>query len=107
MDPMTSRSERPPTDAQIDIGAWADRFRLLGDPTRLRLLAAMHHAGPAKASVGELAEMAGITDVAASQALRTLRLQGWVQDERDGRTVRYTLVDTTVHALLHQMGAEH
>ncbi len=104
---MTSHSDRFPSEPKIDIGAWADRFRLLGDPTRLRLLAAMHHAGPAKASVGELAAMAGITDVAASQALRTLRLQGWVQDERDGRTVRYTLVDTTVHSLLHLMGAEH
>ncbi|MEU3019798.1 MULTISPECIES: metalloregulator ArsR/SmtB family transcription factor [unclassified Nocardiopsis] len=104
---MTSHSDHPSSEPQIDIGAWADRFRLLGDPTRLRLLAAMHHAGPAKASVGELAATAGITDVAASQALRTLRLQGWVQDERDGRTVRYTLVDTTVHSLLHLMGAEH
>lgn len=104
---MTSRSKHHFPEPAIEIDAWSHRFRLLGDPTRLRLLAAMHQAGPATASVGELAEMAGITDVAASQALRTMRLQGWVRDTRDGRTVRYTLVDTTVHSLLHLMGAEH
>lgn len=91
----------------VDIEAWAERFHLLGDPTRLRLLAAMHQAGPGTATVGELAEAAGITGTAASQALRLLRLQGWVRDERVGRTVCYTLTDPTVHQLLHLMGARH
>lgn len=104
---MDSPRDRFPPDSQLDISAWTDLFRLLGDPTRLRLLAAMHHAGPGTASVGELAAAAGITDTAASQALRTLRLQGWVHDERDGRTVRYTLTDATVHAVLHFIGATH
>lgn len=98
----------PGTDAPpLDIGSWALRFQLLGDPTRLRLLTAMHHAGPCTATVGELAAEAGITHTAASQALRVLRLQGWVRDDREGRTVRYTLTDPTVHALLHTIGATH
>lgn len=92
---------------RLGIEEWASRFALLGDPTRLRLLAAIHHAGPGAASVGELARAAGITPTAASQALRVLRTQGWVQDGKDGRTVRYTLVDDTVHRVLHLMGAEH
>ncbi|MEE6282219.1 ArsR/SmtB family transcription factor [Georgenia sunbinii] len=91
----------------LDIAAWAARFHLLGDPTRLRLLATMHQAGPGAASVGQLAEASGITSTAASQALRLLRLQGWVRDERVGRTVCYTLTDPTVHELLHLMGATH
>lgn len=91
----------------IDIASWAARFHLLGDPTRLRLLAAMHHAGPGAATVTDLAAAAGITHTAASQALRVLRQQNWVSDERDGRAVRYTLTDPAVHELLHQMGATH
>ena len=104
---MTSHSDQLRPDDRPDISAWADRFRMLGDPTRLRLLSAMHQAGPGTASVGDLASAAGISDTAASQALRTLRLQGWVQHDRDGRTVRYTLTDPTVHSLLHAMGDDH
>lgn len=97
----------PDLKHNLDIEAWAERFNLLGDPTRLRLLAAMHQAGPDAASVGELAEAIGITSTAASQALRLLRLQGWVRDERVGRTVCYTLTDAVVHELLHHIGASH
>lgn len=99
---MQSRMEH-----DLDIEAWAERFNLLGAPTRLRLLAAMHQAGPGQATVGELAQAAGITHTAASQALRLLRLQGWVRDDRSGRSVCYTLTDPTVHELLHLMGATH
>lgn len=96
-----------PIDTRLAVGDWADRFALLGDPTRLRLLAAMHHAGPDSATVTELAQAAGITCNAASQALRLLRTQGWVRANRQARVVYYTLVDDTVHELLHHMGATH
>lgn len=94
-------------EPDLDIEAWAERFSLLSAPTRLRLLAAMHQAGPATATVGELAQEAGISETAASHALRLLRLQGWVQDDRSGRSVRYTLTDPTIHELLHYLGATH
>ena len=70
----------------------------------------MHHAGPGVATVSDVAGAVGITRNAASQALRILREQGWVsatRDETDGRIVRYTLVDETVHRILHLMGARH
>lgn len=94
----------------MDVDDWAARFDLLADPTRLGLLAHMHHAGPGVATVSDLADAVGITRNAASQALRILREQGWVfatRDETDGRIVRYTLVDDTVHRILHLMGARH
>lgn len=85
--------------------AWARRFELLGEPSRLRLLDHMHmHPG---SPVGELAEAADLTPTAASQALRILREQGWVKAERDGRIMRYHLIDATAHELLHFMGASH
>lgn len=94
----------------MDVDGWAARFDLLADPTRLGLLAQIHHAGPGVATVSDLAESVGITRNAASQALRVLRMQGWVsasRDHADGRVVRYTLEDDTVHRILHLMGARH
>ena len=59
---------------------WGHRFELLADPTRLRLLTHMHlHPG---CPVNELSEAAGITQTAASQALRVLREKNWVRAER-------------------------
>lgn len=85
--------------------AWARRFELLSDTSRLRLLMHMHWFPGSP--VGELAEAAGLTPTAASQALRVLREQGWVASEREGRIMRYRLVDETAHSLLHFMGAGH
>lgn len=93
-----------PTDVP-DAQQWATRFDLLSDPTRLRLLRHMH-LSPGSA-VNDLATAADITPTAASQALRILRAQGWVEASRDGRAMRYTLVDETAHRLLHFIGDQH
>ena len=84
---------------------WADRFSLLSDPNRLRLLMAIHAAPDI--CVSELAAATGMTDTAVSQALRLLRSQGWVTTRRDGRLVLYALDDHTVHDMLHMLGAPH
>jgi DNA-binding transcriptional ArsR family regulator len=76
----------------------ATRFALLGDPTRLTLLLAIHHAGPI--SVSDLAVAAGMNDTTVSQALRLLRARGSVHSERDGRVVRYRLADASLAPLL-------
>ena len=76
---------------------WAPRFELLADVTRLKLLSYMHI----------LAQAAGITQTAASQALRVLREQGWVEARRDGRLMRYALKDQAAHQVLHFIGHRH
>jgi DNA-binding transcriptional ArsR family regulator len=81
--------------------AWARRFALLADPTRLRLLLAIRAAGPV--SVSDLAAAAGISDVTVSQALRHLRANGTVTAERDGRIIRYHLHDRVICDLLNQV----
>lgn len=94
----------------LDLEDWSTRFALLGDPTRLALLAHMHAVGPGVATVTVLAAASGITRNAASKALRVLRDQGWVRadpDPQDGRGQRYSLADETVHRILHLMGARH
>lgn len=84
---------------------WARRFDLLSDPTRLRLLTHMHQHP--NSAVGDLADAAEISPTAASQALRVLRDQGWVLATRDGRIMRYSLIDETAHHLLHFIGDAH
>ncbi|WP_241387193.1 ArsR/SmtB family transcription factor [Rhodococcus sp. CH91] len=88
-----------------DIDRWADRFELLSDVNRLRLLLCLHHAPGI--CVTDLAIALGMTGTAVSHALRLLRGRGWVTAEREGRMVRYRLADATVHELLHSIGATH
>jgi ArsR family transcriptional regulator, lead/cadmium/zinc/bismuth-responsive transcriptional repressor len=84
-----------------EITAWARRFALLADPTRLRLLLAIKAAGPV--SVSDLAAAAGISDATVSQTLRHLRASGTVTTERDGRIIRYQLRDHVIGELLSQV----
>ncbi|WP_190212455.1 ArsR/SmtB family transcription factor [Kitasatospora indigofera] len=80
------------------VRTWAERFSLLADPGRLALLLALHRAGPL--AVGDLAVATGMRDPAVSQALRLLRTAGVVAGDRDGRVVRYRVVDQELGALL-------
>ncbi|GAA2504966.1 metalloregulator ArsR/SmtB family transcription factor [Streptomyces longisporus] len=80
------------------VRAWADRFSLLSDPGRLSLLFALQEAGPI--AVSDLAVASGMRDTAVSQALRLLRTAGIVEGEKDGRIVRYRLVEGPISALL-------
>jgi DNA-binding transcriptional ArsR family regulator len=76
----------------------ADVFALLSDPSRLRLLASLHAAG--ELCVGDLAAASGMTESAASHALRLLRAHGVVAARREGRMVHYSLRDGHVGMLL-------
>jgi ArsR family transcriptional regulator, lead/cadmium/zinc/bismuth-responsive transcriptional repressor len=79
------------------VAALSDTFRVLGDPTRVRILDAL--------SVGELcvcdiAELAGISESAVSHQLRLLRGMRLVRPRRSGRLVYYTLDDHHIIDLL-------
>ncbi len=76
----------------------ADLFRLLGDPTRVRLLDAL--AVTDELCVHELAAAVGAGETRVSQALRLLRTAGVVRNRRDGRHVYYRLDDEHVRTLL-------
>ena len=86
------------------IAQWSSRFALLGEPGRLALLLAVHHAGPI--AVTDLATATGLADTAVSQILRLLRASGTVAPHRDGRVVRYRLTDTRLAALLDLLAAD-
>jgi DNA-binding transcriptional ArsR family regulator len=77
----------------------ADVFALLGDPGRLRLLVALLTGG--EMCVCDLAAAAGMSESAASHALRWLRAHRIVAaPRRQGRMAYYRLADEHVRLLL-------
>ncbi len=79
-------------------------FRLLGDPTRARLLYAMVEAG--ELCVCDLAAATGTAETNVSHALRLLRTAGVVKARRAGRMIFYSLDDAHVRILL-DVSREH
>jgi len=73
-------------------------FKLLGDPTRARLLYALLEAG--ELCVCDLAAATASAETTTSQALRLLRASGVVTGRRDGRNIYYRLSDAHVRLLL-------
>jgi DNA-binding transcriptional ArsR family regulator len=75
----------------------ARRFALLGDPTRLKIVRALHEGG--ELTVGEIAEAAGTSVANASQHLQRLAVGGIVGRRRNGQAVCYRIVDGTIEQL--------
>ena len=86
------------------VTATAALFRLMGDPTRVRLLYALLDGGEQR--VGTLAEGVGVSESAVSHALRLLRTSKVVTTRRDGQAIRYRLADPHVRQLL-EISREH
>ena len=76
----------------------AETFRLLSDPGRLRLIAALLEAD--ELCVCDLADATGLTQTACSHNLRLLRAQRLVRYRKQGRNVYYTLDDDHIRVLL-------
>jgi DNA-binding transcriptional ArsR family regulator len=75
----------------------ARRFALLGDPTRLRVVSAVHRHG--EVSVSDLAADVGSSVSNTSQHLQRLLLGGVVRRRRAGKLVLYSLADDTIASL--------
>lgn len=80
----------------------AETFKLLGDPTRLRILAACLGE---RLSVGEIAARLGLAPSLVSHHLRLLRGSRMLRAEREGRQVYYLPVDDHVREMLTGMTA--
>jgi DNA-binding transcriptional ArsR family regulator len=81
----------------------AETFRVLGDPTRVRILDALS-AG--ELCVCDIASLVGISESAVSHQLRLLRSMRLVRTRRAGRQIFYTLDDRHIVQLL-QLAATH
>ena len=85
------------------VGALADIFKVLGDPTRVRILDVLSRG---ELCVCHLAELLGLTESAVSHQLRLLRNTRIVRSRRQGRLIYYSLDDKHVLTLFRQ-GLRH
>ncbi|WP_353649891.1 metalloregulator ArsR/SmtB family transcription factor [Nakamurella sp. A5-74] len=97
-DPAAAQRARAAALPEDELELAVTLFRLLGDPTRGRLLYALHAAG--ELCVGDLAGVVGAQESAVSHALRLLRTAGVVAARRAGRSMYYRLADEHVADLL-------
>jgi DNA-binding transcriptional ArsR family regulator len=94
--------ELPPA-AQVEVAV--DAFRMLADPTRLRM---MWLLSGGEYDVTSLAAAVGIARPAVSQHLAKLRLAGLVSTHREGRRALYRVRGGHVRRMLTEaLGAAH
>jgi DNA-binding transcriptional ArsR family regulator len=84
-----------PTEAQVSVAS--DAFRLLSDPTRIKLVWALLQG---ESSVSCLAELVGASPTAVSQHLSKLRWAKLVTVRREGTFAYYSAADDHVARLL-------
>jgi len=103
-DALTAARRAALTPAVIQL--LAETFRILADPTRLRLL---HGLGTGPLSVRDLALLADVSESAISHQLRVLRERGLVTRRRAGTVIYYSLTDDHLPSLLReaQYHADH
>jgi len=78
----------------------ADMFKMLGDPSRLRIVTATLE-GPR--AVGEIAAMLGLSVSLVSHHLRLLRATRLVSPERRGKQIFYRVHDQHVAHVIRDM----
>jgi DNA-binding transcriptional ArsR family regulator len=78
-------------------------YRMLGDPTRLKILVALKEI---ELCVCDIAAFLGISESAVSHQLRRLRETAIVRHRREGQVLYYMLNDIHVRTLL-DVGIDH
>ena len=81
----------------------AEIFKVLGDPTRVKIL---HALSIEELCVCDISTILKMTESAISHQLRLLRNLKLVKFRKEGRTVYYSLDDRHVTRLI-EMGVEH
>lgn len=96
---VNERSVRAALGAMPDDGvvlALAETFKVMADPTRLRIIAAL---AMQELCVCDLARILDVTGSAVSHQLRLLRGQRLVIYRKEGKIAYYTLDDEHIEAL--------
>ena len=85
-------------DPKTVIQELADFFRILGDPTRIRILEALAEG---EWCVQELETRLGMSQSAVSHQLKVLKQARLVRHRKDGKNVYYILDDAHVATVFH------
>jgi ArsR family transcriptional regulator, lead/cadmium/zinc/bismuth-responsive transcriptional repressor len=99
LDPRSTASRRQRLLPPRTVEALAETFRVLGDPTRVRILDVL---ATGELCVCDIAALVGISESAVSHQLRLLRGMRLVRPRRAGRQVFYAVDDHHILELLTQ-----
>jgi ArsR family transcriptional regulator, lead/cadmium/zinc/bismuth-responsive transcriptional repressor len=99
LDPLGAEARRAGLLPPRTVEGLADTFRVLGDPTRVRILDAL---STGELCVCDIASLVGISESAVSHQLRLLRGMRLVRPRRAGRQVYYAVDDHHILELLTQ-----
>lgn len=94
---MTAHIRKELSKEHVNIAT--DIFKLVSDPTRLKILWALLHG---EHSVGELAEDVGAQPAAVSQHLAKLRISHMVSIRREGTKKYYQAENEHVRSLIEK-----
>jgi ArsR family transcriptional regulator, lead/cadmium/zinc/bismuth-responsive transcriptional repressor len=81
------------------IGALAETFKILGDPTRVRIAFALSRE---ELCVYDLSHLLGVSQSAVSHSLRALRQMKLVRFRKEGKIAYYALDDEHITRLLEE-----
>jgi len=98
VDPQRVRAVRERLASTDEATRVAQVFRVLGDPSRCRLVMALIEAG--EICVCDLAATLGMTESNVSHHLSSLRAHGLVKGRREGKMVFYSPDDDHIRLLL-------
>lgn len=105
---QVGESVEPTELSQNEITILAETFRLLGDPSRLRI---MFCCMDGSSSVGDIAESLELSQSLVSHHLRLLRGARLVKGVRNAKQVFYEVADSHVSQVLldmaHHVAEEH
>lgn len=89
--PATAKSRRKMSASALELVA--ARFRILGEPNRLKLLIELERGGKC---VGELSKATGLTQANVSRHLHALTESGILARRKSGLRVFYSIADPTI-----------
>ncbi|WP_420593667.1 ArsR/SmtB family transcription factor [Deinococcus sp.] len=95
--PEAVRRARAALPSQQDVDDASALLKAVADPTRLRLLSALHAC---ELCVCDLAAVVNLSESAVSHQLRLLRAHRLVAFRKEGRVAYYRLLDQHVNGLI-------
>ena len=99
---MSKQTLSPPLSAD-ELSHLAGRFKLLGEPVRLKILQSVCHA---PRTVNEIVKATGSTQANVSKHLALLAAAGILNREKDGQRVYYGIKDKLVVKLCELVRAQ-
>lgn len=97
-----NRARRAMKSAEA-VAALAETFKILGDPTRIKIAMALSRE---ELCVCDIANLLGVSQSAVSHSLRTLRQMKLVKFRKEGKIAYYALDDEHINNLL-DVGFRH